>query len=359
MIHPMRVEPPTRSHKVAKFIVFTAIALLFFFYLVPIAFENPSLHIFAGRVRAGNVPVILVHGLGSAPVSFLEMQERLEADGLYVNGGESTKGIPVCRYAQQEGVPMSYALSFYTQQTGRAFNRLGKSLSRNIDSGDPREALNGYARLLARRIDQAKKCGKSDQFDMVAYSMGGVIVGKMLREQNITGLRHLILLGVPQREGLYGSKSLDIGFGASVELGDIQASLDECKRSSGKNIIYSTILSRDLSLDCQVLEYGLLVKAGAATFGEQDYTTVTIGGDIDGRGDGLIELQAVQVEGQVNHKVTCEHNELRSPGKCEEAYFAIKQLIAPGEELQKDTIDRFFNFMLLTKLKIRTSIIGS
>lgn len=342
-------------HVSPRFRIVMGILLVLFlsFYLVPLSFDNPRLHTFADTVRDGGVPLVIVHGLGSAPDSFYEFQERLEADGLYVNGKDNIDDKTVCDYAKT-GKPMSFAVSFYPQASGRAVDRLSDSLGRTVSEPlHVRDTLDSYTTILAQRIQTVKRCTGANEVDVLAYSMGG-----MIARSTLTDVRHIIFLGTPQRYGLYGNKTLDVGLGASVDLGDIEKTLAECKRSSGKNIIYSTLLSRDLSLDCQVLEYALLFRASAA-MANTTAAMDTIVGDLDGRGDGLIERSATTIPGVSQAIVHCEHNALRSPSRCPAAYDDAKELLVPGHERRRSAIDAFYDALLRLKLALRTGVTGS
>jgi len=326
------------------------VSLFLYLYVVPLAFDNPSLHAFAADVAPGTVPLVLVHGLGSAPDSFLEMQERLEADGLYVNGKDNSDDATVCAYARTHRAPFSFAVSYYEEQTGRALGRLATSLAHTVEK-ERRDTLDRYAERLAQRIETVLRCSGAAQVDIVGYSLGGVVVRKML-QRNDSVVRRVVFIGAPQRPGLYGSKVVDVGFGIEVPLGDIAASLESCKRGSGSNIIYSTILGRDLSRDCQVLEYALL--EGVSSGLTRIEGVGTIAGLIDERGDGLIERDAVVVEGADNRQVSCEHNELRSPRLCPAAYDETVTLLGYAP----DATIGFTERLLRIKLGIRTVIFG-
>jgi hypothetical protein len=332
MRHPQktrRVPPRWR-------VVLVLLLLLFiFFYFMPIAFEDPGLHTFAASVRTGDTPVVFIHGLGSAPDSFFEFQERLEADGLYVNGMDNFNKKDVCDYAHKHAQPMSFAVSFYPTQTGRSIDRLGASLLNSVSGYvNPQMTLDSYVSMLNENIND--------------------VLAKLLPKMSV--VRKVIFLGTPQSNGIYGNKTLDVGLGVAVSLGDVQQALDQCKRSSGRNIIYSTLLSHDLSQDCQVLEWSLLLQTGIESLNR---TVSTVAGDIDGQGDGLVKLTAVQLPSADNHVVNCEHNTLHSPGRCPTAYDEIKRLLAPGAEGQKTGIRSFYDALLRLKLAMRVEAFGS
>jgi hypothetical protein len=335
-----------------KVVIAMVLVLFLFYYLVPIAFDNPELHTFASHVRTGDVPVIFIHGLGSAPDSFFEMQERLEADRLYVNGKDQFLNPVVCDYAKTHKQPLSFSVSFYPEATGRGIDRLIGAIGATVQTASATNILSKYISTLQQQIRQVISCTGASQVDIVAYSMGGMVAKNTLPPE----ARHVLFLGTPQKPGLYGNKTLDVGLGVEVSLGDIQKTMDDCKRSSGRNIIYSTLLSHDLNADCQVAEYAMLLQSDKGLL--TNATISTIAGNIDGRGDGLIDMAAVRIEGTNLTLVKCEHNALRSPIKCYTAYKSIKKLLAPKEEGEPSTGDKFFEDLLEWKLWVRVAVFG-
>ncbi len=334
----------------------TAVVLLVIvYYIVPTASDNPRSHTFASKVRDGGRPLVMIHGLGSAPDSMFEMQERLEADGLYLNGKDLIKDTRMCDYGREKGVPTSFSISYYPTESGRAIDHLSSALSRTIQQGG-QEDLRKYRDTLRERINNVLACTGASSVDVLAFSMGGNVLKSVLADDP-SGIGSIVYLGTPQKPGLYGNKTVDVGLGLEVQLGDVKSAFEDCRRSSGRNIIYSTILSRDLGADCQVLEYALILKGVDANATGGDVTTIA--GVIDDTGDGLVRRDSVFVEGADNREVPCEHNTLRSPRKCPSAYVHVKDALASGEERPKTGLEPLWDLVLRMKLALRTSITGS
>lgn len=339
-----------------KALVAFAIAILLLVYFTPFAFDNPSLHPFADGVGTGRVPLVFVHGLGSTPATMFGLQERLEEDGLYVNGKDRFNDVTVCDYARTTNKSMSFSLTYYSPVSGRPIDQFSAALSRTVLKAESGETLALYAETLRNQLRAAAACTGAAEVDVVAYSMGGLIINDLLR-QNVS-IRNVYYLGSPQRYGIYGNKTLDVGFGTTLELGDIQTVMNECKRSSGRNIIYSTLSGTDLSLQCQVLEYGLLMQDAAGSAGILAHAKGVIAGDIDGIGDGLVTLNATTLEGMMTTRVPCEHNRLRAPVACPQAYAALRTMLG-GDEPQRGWFDSLQGSLLHAKLWLRAHVSGN
>jgi pimeloyl-ACP methyl ester carboxylesterase len=335
-------------------LVAAALIIVALLYATPFALKDPALHPFSADVSGTRTLLVLVHGLGSTPASMLEMQERLEMDGLYVNGQALFRDSTMCAYAKRTGKPMSFAVTFYPPTGGSPLDQLSTALSRTVVAAKGSRTLDLYKGVLASQLRQAMACANASQLDVIAYSMGGLIVREVL--PNITGVRRVVFLGTPQRPGIYGNKTLELGLGATVQLGDINEVMKECKQSSGRNIIYSTLTSTDLSQECQVLEYALLLRDTNQTEMLAQEGGV-IAGNTDGRGDGLIELNATLVPGVQEHTVACEHNALRSPQACPQAYGDVVDMIGGGQRTLAG-FQALEGRLLLAKIWLRRLVTG-
>jgi hypothetical protein len=344
-----------RRHAKKAFVAL-AFVLLIFIYFTPFAFDNPALHPFADGVGTGKVPLVFIHGLGSTPSTMFGLQERLEEDGLYVNGKDLFNDVTVCDYARKTGKAMSFSLTYYSPSFGRPIDQFSAAISRTVLKAESSEIFALYAETLRNQLRAAAACTGANEVDVVAYSMGGIIINNLLR-QNVS-IRNVHYLGSSQRHGIYGNKTLDVGFGTTLELGNIQDVMNECKRSSGRNIIYSTLSGTDLSLQCQVLEYGLIMQDAAGSAGMATHAKSVIAGDIDGIGDGLVMLNATTLEGMTTIIVNCEHNRLRSPVACPQAYDALRTTLG-GNEWQRGWFDSLQSSLLHAKLWLRAHVSGN
>ncbi|MBR9692965.1 alpha/beta hydrolase [Candidatus Woesearchaeota archaeon] len=167
--------------------------------------------------------------------------------------------------------------------------------------------IDDYSKYVGRVIAHILECTGAEKVDIVAHSMGGLVARTLIKdvmdEGNDPHVHKLIMLGTPNHGGLYNIGDLT---GLLIEDGEAKVDLDFVRLSEDHNFV------------------GRL-NEGDETPGDIQY--YTIAGDIDGRGDGLVLKESVPLDGAINKTVECEHNSLKFPIVCPEAFSFLTEMI--------------------------------
>ena len=155
-----------------------------------------------------------------------------------------------------------------------------------------------YSENLAESIHFILNCTGAKKVDVIAHSMGGIVT-RYYSHNNPTSIRKLIMLGTPNRGGLYG-----VGEVAN-QLTDTKLEFDFISLS--EDHIFMNELNKKENV--------------------KDIQYYTIAGNVDGKGDGMILESSVPLKESIHHIVHCRHNFLKQPFACPEAYKLIKEAI--------------------------------
>ncbi len=242
------------------------------------------------QIQAPNetYPLVLLHGynpsyspsLSQQPMK--ELAKHLEADLKYQDKGIFTEATSCAQlvYAQR---PIVIRASYF--------------------EGDSFSEIPEHAEKLAEVIDKIKDCTGAKQVDIVAHSMGGVVSRDYIQEHE-GNVRKLVMLGTPNKGGLYN-------------LGSVASSSFVSKKLSPQTDFVS--LTKD---------HPFLQELNSKQEKEDQVKMYTIAGEIDARGDGLVEINAVQLKhAQQNWIVGCDHFALRDPLRCLNSYEHIKDAL--------------------------------
>ncbi len=149
-----------------------------------------------------NYPLILLHGhaisIGNTPenthLRFSKMQELLEGDG-YINAGQiGSEGI----YALSAGelgrvpAPISIRASYYYFATSVGFGKYDLITQKT-------DGIENYAIRLKDQIELVKKLTGKTKVDILAHSMGGLVVRSYLDLFGTDDVNKVILLGTPNK----------------------------------------------------------------------------------------------------------------------------------------------------------------
>ncbi len=283
------------------------------------------------------LPIIIVHGFSSSPEKMKELQKYLSFDLGYENGGEITLDAN-CPSLEKKTV---YLVTYYADQG--SVNKISDFVQTTLNRLGGNAKQGSYVHILSRMVDKVKSCSDSDQVNIVAHSMGGLVVNNYINDgANAKNVNKLIILGTPFHGGIYGTQNYKLFKGIENTLGDRKNLLKDCASIGLPSVVLSFLDGRDVTNDCQSLDSlnSNSNQVSDETPGDIEY--YTIAGDIDGKGDGTVSKESVALKGSVfNEVVECEHFDLKNPSRCEESYNKILQSLGySSDDLQKKSMLR-------------------
>ena len=235
-------------------------------------------------------PLLLLHGFNPtystrlSEFSFKQMQQTLSTDMGYVNKGilinETT-----CAELRYSGNPIIIRTSYYDQLS---------SLT-----------IEDYTKYLKQSIDKILRCTGAQKIDIIAYSMGGIVVRNYLNTYSHDTIRKLIMVATPNHGGLY-----NVGELADYYVGQGQSKLpfDFAELSEDSHFMKALNLNENVS--------------------QNNIQVYTIAGNIDGKGDGLIMFNSVPLIYSNHSLVLCGHIIINNPELCPEAYEVIRTILS-------------------------------
>ena len=240
-----------------------------------------------GNAPENIYPLILLHGFNPiysqrfSEFSLKSMQNSLSFDLNYVNKGLFTQDIN-CAQLRYKKNPIIIRATYLNK-----FN-VGK--------------IDQYAQNVDQIISKIKSCTGAPKVDIITHSMGGIVARYYIKNIDSNSIRKLIMLGTPNRGGLY--KLGDISnFLAKDE--ETKFNLDFIQLSKNHQFMKS------LNEESEVLE---------------DIQYYTLAGDIDGKGDGLVLSKSVSLQGEEDHLVvSCNHVAMKYPFLCTQGYEFVKK----------------------------------
>ncbi len=144
-------------------------------------------------VQAQERPLILVHGLLTKSVgagmcpwpanetktnAFRGLQSHLVQEGLYSAGGTISWNSTGC--PSNRGKPPVFTFSYYDECYA------------------DRDAIATYAARFEQAVKHVRNCTDSDSVDIVAHSMGGLVVRDYIQNNNGSDIHSVIFLATPQ-----------------------------------------------------------------------------------------------------------------------------------------------------------------
>lgn len=254
-----------------------------------------------------NEPLIFVHGhaisKGNQPershTSFANIQHLLESEG-YIDAGELTSGgIPPGVWGEMPS-PISIRVSYYYL----SYYDIGQYqiVTRKSDS------IETYAIRLKELIDEVLLRTGKDKADVVAHSMGGLVVRQYIALFGDEKLDNVILIGTPN----YGVE------GRVKNLCSVVGSSRECTEMKA-----GSIFLKRLNVESNTFENG--------------HTIIATGCDMNGEdGDGIVLARSVALPFTENHYIEGEctdalnsnlHIRMADPEYYPETYDLIKEII--------------------------------
>lgn len=173
----------------------------------------------------------------------------------------------------------------------------------------PFSNMNASTANLAAIISKVKACTGADQVDVIAHSMGGIVVRDYLYQLSLldpsvpSPVRQFVMLATPNHGGLYSVGEIANFFASHPEL---SGEVDFLQMSDRGSFVSN-------------------LNAGNETLSGIAY--ITIAGDVDSRGDGLVLADSVRLQGARNFIVPCNHLIIKHPKLCPEMYAMIKEAV--------------------------------
>ena len=241
-----------------------------------------------GTAPENTYPLILLHGFNPgyrkriSEFSMKEMQEDLAQDLNYVDKGllTTTTTCAELRYANN---PIIIRASYF-----------GELELLEMDT---------YAKNFADIIAKIQHCTGAKQVDVVAHSMGGIVVRYYIQNIDQPSIRKFIMLATPNHGGLYPFGDIADYL---IKDGESRLNLDFIELSENHDFMQA--LNEDETL-------------GAVA-------SYTVAGDIDGKGDGMVLTSSVRLQGEADHTVVpCGHILIKHPSFCPEAYEFVKAVL--------------------------------
>ncbi|MBT3304716.1 alpha/beta hydrolase [Candidatus Woesearchaeota archaeon] len=238
-----------------------------------------------GVAPAGTRPLILLHGFNPlsssriAELSFKEMQKDIEEDLGYVNKGllTDTTTCAELRYSQE---PIVIRASYFEK----------------MELAEVEE----YTQNLNEIINVVLNCTGAEQVDVITHSMGGIVVRQYLKTINNKTINTVVMLGTPNKGGLYNVGKSTNWF---IKEGESKINVDVLQLSENHEFMQE-------------------LNSENETFPHINY--YTIAGNFDGKGDGIVLEESVKLNGVPHLTVKCEHISLKHPSLCPEAYELVK-----------------------------------
>ncbi|MBI5393406.1 alpha/beta fold hydrolase [Candidatus Woesearchaeota archaeon] len=243
---------------------------------------------FVGKAPSGKYPLLLLHGFNPtyskrvAEFSFKNMQDAIAYDLNY-----SDKGILIpettCAQLQYSENPIVLRASYY-------------SLENSLE-------IEQYAKSIKKMIDKIKYCTGAEKVDIVTHSMGGIITRYYIQNYDNASIRKFIMLTPPNHGKLYNIGKISDYL---IDEGESRFAIDFIQLSENHNLMKQ--LNKDETIP------GI------------DY--YTIAGKIDEKGDSLVLLESVPLQGAKENKIVkCNHFLINNPAICKEAYELLKEML--------------------------------
>jgi uncharacterized alpha/beta hydrolase family protein len=241
-----------------------------------------------GKSPPGKYPLLLLHGFNPSyskrisEFSFKEMQDVIAYDLNYTNKGilipETT-----CAELQYTENPIVIRASYYSLR-------------------NPLE-IEQYAINLKKMIDTIRHCTGAEKVDLITHSMGGIISRYYIQNLDNQSVRKLIILAAPNHGKLYNIGRISDYF---IDSGESKFAIDFIQLSENHNFM------KQLNEN--------------ETMPDIDY--YTIAGKTDEKGDYLVLLESVQLQGAKENKIVeCNHFFINNPKLCKDAYELVKAML--------------------------------
>ncbi len=270
-------------------------------------------------------PVIIIHGFASSPKKLRKLQRALSDNLGYINGGHISAFDVDCRSNEKNSV---YIASYYESEnkvttSGKLPSIIRSSYEKMFAEAKESTFTNTFSQL----IEKVRSCSGSDKVNIIAHSMGGLIVRNYLLDANNRGkVSKVILLGTPLQGDIYGEQTYKLIQGLEKPLGDRKQLLSQCSSATIPSLVISLIDGRDVSGECQQLQDAGSISNPVLDIDETPglLEYYTIAGNVDGKGDKVVTTESASLEGAVfNQIVDCDHFSLKDPARCKESYSYI------------------------------------
>lgn len=220
-------------------------------------------------------------------LAFKEMQNKLELDGLYVNGGEVSYDDNICPSTWNTNKPISVRASYYS------------------DCYEKEDVWEKYATRLYKVITLVKKCTGKDKVNIVAHSMGGIVARAYIQNRYNHAsdeINKVIMLGTPN----HGAYSIIATIGhASCVVSNV--AFDLCPPGESDLVTNSYFFK---SLNEQ------------ETYPPIKYYTIST--DLD----EVVTQDSVSLSGAKNFRISgCSHTDLTSPNNCKKAFNLVLEAL--------------------------------
>ena len=178
--------------------------------------KNPILFIHGHSFNEENSPEISLE-------SFAKMQKELEQYG-YVNGGRL---IPA---------EITQRINFPVSMRGTYYQIVSFDVGKYSLITQKSDKIENYALRLKELMDAYKANTDAERVDIVAHSMGGLVVREYIRIFGDQDVGKLVMIGTPNNGVSKGSTRLCVLFGSSRECEDMEKGSLFMKRLGSANI---------------------------------------------------------------------------------------------------------------------------
>lgn len=258
-------------------------------------------------------PVLLVHGHAiteqedpqTSYTTYTMIQEKLQDDG-FINGGELDIAYDPSKHAFGEWKRLAAPVTARTSYYFISYYDLGSYSLTTRKS----ERIENYAIRLKERIDLLKYKTGAPKVNIVAHSMGGLVVREYLSLFGYNDVDKVITTDTPHH-GISGR---------TKEACYIAGSTNECDDMSEGSIFMKNINSEKIPADAK---FYVIRSTGCAMENNQT-------------GDGIVTDASQTLEGVPNYVIhgkctdtlsTSLHNDILDPGKYPEAYETILKIL--------------------------------
>ncbi len=229
-----------------------------------------------------NYPLLFVHGhsmtSGSSLYSlhgFSEMQEKLAQEGYYEDRGYILASQELVNFQKGQwkdlSKPVSFRVTYYKGEYSSASDAV---------LSDDQYSISVYADRLSKMIDIALYATGKNKVDLVAHSMGGLVVREYVRKYGTSKVNKIITLGTPN----HGTNGYSAGLGCDIghrgpECEDMRSgstfitTLNSQETFPGIKYLAVIGVSSDYLLVCPNLEDsdGVVCKSSAPLNGAKNY----------------------------------------------------------------------------------------
>jgi pimeloyl-ACP methyl ester carboxylesterase len=255
----------------------------------------------AGSKGKDDYPILLIHGFTSNAEKMKKLQRAIAYSLDYTNGGEIIVSEFECPSTKNEVV---YVGTYYEAKEDTS--SLPDFVRQSMQKTHVKDKKSTFVESFSRLVDKVKTCTDSDKVNIIAHSWGALIARKYIAEgSNMKNINRLILLGSPNKGGIYGTQTYKLFEGLETTLGDRKKLLQQCSSIGVPSIALSLMDGRDITGECQELQKSTSMSNTIFDFDETPgiIEYYAIAGNTDGKGDGVVTVESASLKGAVFNKV--------------------------------------------------------